>query len=219
MSVVTHESPIEDASRIGLPPAALMRIADAVAAAEEKTAAEIRVVVSRAPLVQHPFFSVLWASLGALVVPWLVVFINPMPPLSLLAVQAVLFVVFASVLMLPSIAPLVIPRLALKAAARSAAIELFLGHGIPQARGRTGILIFAAARERLVEVVADEGAHTPLGHAAWKEICEQVAYQAGQGSLADGLVAGVERAGDLLAGPLPRQLGTANALSNHVIIL
>lgn len=219
MSVVTQDSPIEDASRIGLPPAALLRIADAVAAAEAKTSAEIRVVVARAPLVQHPFFSVLWASLAALVLPWVVVLVQPMPALPLLAVQAMLFIVIATVLMLPSLAQKVIPRLALRSAARAAAIELFLGHGIPQTRGRTGILIFAAARERLIEVVADEGVHTPLGHGAWSEICAAVAERAGHGSLAEGLVAGVERAGELLSGPLPRTPGHRNELANHVIVL
>ncbi|MFS8038802.1 TPM domain-containing protein [Xanthobacter sp. AM11] len=219
MSNGASVSTAEDAGRFGLSQAALLQISDAVAAAEAKTSAEIRVVVARAPLVQHPFFSILWASLAALVLPWVVVLLRPMPPLTLLAVQAVLFVVIASVLMLPSVAPWVVPRLALKAAARSAAIELFLGHGIPQTRGRTGILIFAAARERLVEVVADEGVHTPLGHGAWGDICEAVAAQARRGSLADGLMAGVAKAGDLLAGPLPRRPGHHNELANHVIVL
>lgn len=219
MSVVTHELPMEDASRFGLPKAALMRIADAIAAAEEKTSAEIRVVVTRAPLVQHPFFSVLWASLAALVMPWLVVFVRPMPALTLLSLQAALFVVTASVLLVPSIATRVIPRLALKSAARSAAVEMFLAHGIPQTTGRTGILIFAAARERIVEVVADEGVHTPLGHGAWSDICAAVAERARHGDLAEGLVAGVEKAGDLLSGPLPHRPGERNELANHVIVL
>ena len=137
----------------------------------------------------------------------------------LLAVQAVLFVVLASVLMLPGVVHRVIPRLSLKAAARSAAIETFLAYGIPQTAGRTGILIYAAARERLVEVVADEGVHTPLGHGAWQDICDAVASRARQGSLADGLVCGVEKAGELLSGPLPRRPGDRNELANHVIVL
>ncbi|MFG1348737.1 TPM domain-containing protein [Xanthobacter autotrophicus] len=219
MTDLAPASPTEDAVGIGLSEAALLRIADAIATAEAKTSAEIRVVVAQAPLVQHPFFSVLWASLAALVLPWLVVLVRPMPSLTTLTVQAVLFVVIAAVLMLPSVAPRVVPRLALKAAARSAAIETFLAYGIPQTAGRTGILIYAAARERLVEVVADEGVHTPLGHGAWQEICGAVASRARQGSLADGLVCGVEKAGELLSGALPRGPDDRNELSNHVIVL
>lgn len=219
MNVATHGLPMEDASRFGLPRAALLRIADAIAAAEGKTSAEIRVVVTRAPLVQHPFFSILWAALAALVLPWLVLFAEPLPALTLLSLQAALFVVLASVMLLPNIAPRVIPRLALKSAARSTAVEMFLAHGIPQTSGRTGILILAAARERIVEVVADEGVHTPLGHGAWRDICEAVAERARHGDLAEGLVAGVEKAGELLSGPLPHRPGDRDELANHVIVL
>ncbi|MFG1301832.1 hypothetical protein V5F49_18755 [Xanthobacter sp. V3C-3] len=219
MSVAAQDMPASAGARIGLTDDALVRISEAVRAAEQKTSAEIRVVVTRMPLVQHPFFSVLWASLLALVVPWLVVLARPMPALSILSMQAALFVVLAAALMLPGIAPRVVPRLALKAAARSAAVETFLSYGIPQTAGRTGLLIFAAVHERMVEVVADEAAHTPLGHAAWAEICEAVAARARQGNLGDGLIAGVSLAGDLLAGPLPRQPGDRDELPNQVVIL
>lgn len=219
MSVAAGDVRSPGGGSAGLSDAALARIADAIAAAEMKTSAEIRVVVARAPLIQHPFFSVLWASLAALVLPWFVALLWPMPALELLGVQAVLFVALASLLMLPGVARRVVPRLALKAAARSAAIETFLAYGIPQTTARTGVLIFAAAHERLVEVVADEGVHAPLGHAAWGDICEAVAACARDGSLADGLVCGVEKAGELLSGPLPRRPGDGNELANHVIVL
>lgn len=218
MSVAAQDMPAS-AARIGLSDDALLRISEAVRAAEQKTSAEIRVVVTRAPLVQHPFYSVLWASLLALVVPWLLVLARPMPALSVLSFQAALFVVVAAALLLPGVAPRAVPRLALKAAARSAAVETFLAYGIPQTAGRTGVLIFAAVHERMVEVVADEAVHTPLGHAAWAEICDAVAARAREGSLAEGLVAGVTLAGDLLSGPLPRQPGDRDELPNQVVVL
>lgn len=208
-----------DADGTGLTAGALRRIAEAVAAAEAKTSAEIRVIVTRAPLVRHPFFSILWASLAALVLPWIAVLAWPMPALSLLALQAMAFVVIAAALMLPGVAEKVVPRLALKAAARHAAIETFLSYGIPQTAGRTGILIFAAARERLIEVVADEGVHKALGAEAWHDICETVASRARQGSLTEGLVAGVTKAGDLLAGPLPGGTRDRNEIPDHVVVL
>ncbi len=219
MTAIPPATSAEGGRQIGLPEAALQRIAAAVAAAEAKTSAEIRVVVAREPLIQHPFYSIMWAALLALVSPWPLAIFLSMRTLQLLSIQAAVFMVAAGVLMLPSIAQRVVPRLAMKAAARAAAIEMFLAHGIPQTQGRTGILIFAAAQEHLIEVVADEGVHVPLGHAAWQDICERVAEQAKAGNLADGLTAGVQKAGELLAGPYPSQPGEKNDLDNRVILI
>lgn len=220
-----------DASGIGLPAEALARIADAVAEAESRTSAEIRVMVSPAPLVRHSFYSVLWAALGALVLPWVIVIgwalardggvhdAAPFTALEALGTQAGLFVVLAAVLLLPQVAPRVIPRRALEAAGRTAAIELFHVHGIPQTADRSGILIFVAAHDGLVEVVADDTVNAALGCEAWGRVCAAIVARAGEGRLADGLLEGVRLAGDLLAGPLPPRPGDTDELDNHVIVL
>lgn len=46
-----------------------------------------------------------------------------------------------------------------------------------------------------------------------------MAARAREGSLAEGLVAGVTLAGDLLSGPLPRQPGDRDELPNQVVVL
>ncbi|WP_454916950.1 TPM domain-containing protein [Xanthobacter sediminis] len=219
MSYVATAMQAPAASAEVLSPEAIGEISEAIAAAELQTSAEMRVVVSRASLVQHPFFSVMWSSLISLVLPWAVLAVWPMSALSILQVQAILFLVVAGVLMLPKMTERAVPRLALKAAARSAAIEAFLAHGVSQTDGRTGLLIFVAARERLVEVVADEGVQTPVGPVAWAEICDVVSRQARQGTLGDGLVASVRKAGELLSGPLPPRPGDVNELTDRVIII
>lgn len=220
-----------NASGIGLPAEALERIAAAVAEAESRTSAEIKVMVSTAPLVRHPFYSVLWAALGALVLPWVVVIgwalardggvhdAAPFTALEALGTQAALFVILAAVLLLPQVAPQVIPRRALEAAGRAAAIELFHVHGIPQTADRSGILIFVAASDGLVEVVADDTVNAALGCAAWGQVCAAIVVRAGEDRLADGLLEGVRLAGDLLAGPLPPQPGDTDELDNRVIVL
>lgn len=203
----------------GLTPDSLQRIAEAVEAAEAKTSAEIRVVVTSSPLIRHSFYSVLWASLIALLTPWVVAVLWPMRPLPLLAIQAAVFVLLSAILFLPFVAPYVVPRFAVRRAARAAAVEHFLSHGVPQTEGRTGILIFAAAPEHLIEVVADEGVHRTLGHEAWRDICAAVASEAARGHLEEGLVAGVTLAGARLSGPLPRGPDDVNELPDNVVIL
>ena len=224
-------APPPAATGIGLPPEALARIADAVTAAEARTSAEIKVVVSAAPLVRHRFFSILWAALAALVVPWGLVVgwmlaraagliaAGPLSALDALAVQAVLFVALAALLMLPAIAGRVIPHPAREAAGRTMAIELFHAHGIPQTTGRTGILIFVAAHDGLVEVVADAAVDAALGREAWSSICAAILAHAADDRLADGLVEGTRLAGTLLADALPAGPDDTNELDDRVIVL
>lgn len=221
MSYVAATTPAATpaAIEVGLSPEDIREVSEAIAAAELQTSAEIRVVVSRASLVQHPFFSVMWSSLIALALPWAVVALWPVSALTVLQIQAIVFLVVAGILMMPQMIERAVPRLALKAAARSAAIEAFLAHGVAQTGGRTGILIFVAARERLVEVVADDAVHTPLGPVAWAEIRDSISRQTRQGTLAEGLVAGVRKAGELLGGPMPQRPGDVNELSDRVVIL
>lgn len=214
-----HLRTTPEAERLGLTREALAHLAVAVTAAEARTAAEIRVMVRAAPLVQHLFYPVLWAALAALVLPWLVEIAWRMPSLTLLALQAAIFVIAAAVMMIPAVAERVVPRAARKAAARAAAIELFLAHGIPQTQERTGILIFVAARDHLVEVVADDAVNDALGHEAWKAICAAIIVHALQGRLVDGIEAGVTRAADLLSGPLPPRPDDTNELDNHIVVL
>jgi len=219
MAYDTSAAITPSAGGFGLTPDALQQIADAVAAAEQRTSAEIRVVITGQPLVQHPFFSLMWAALPTLVLPWVIALLRPLTALAVLELQAVIFLVAAGVLLAPPVARHVVPRSAQKAAARAAAIEAFLAYGISGTSGRTGLLIFVAARERLVEVVADDGVHRVLGAGAWADICAEVAREAGQGRLAEGLVAGVRKAGDLIAPSLPLRPGDRNELADRVVVI
>ena len=207
------------AARAGLSPEQLKHIAEAIAAAEQKTSAEIRVIVSRAPVITHPFFPMLWAGLAALILPWGIQFFGNFSSLSILQVQAIIFMVAAGTLMLPGLSERVVPRIALRSAVRTAAIEAFLAHGLVHTAGRTGVLIFVAAHERMIEVVADEGVHSHLGASTWAEICSSISRQARSGRLGEGLVNGVVLAGEQLARVLPPDPDGLNHLDDRVIIL
>ena len=102
---------------MGLSAAQLKCIADAVASAEQKTAAEIRVVVSGTPVLKPRFFPLIWAGCLALLRPWGVQFLWPMSGLAILEIQALLFMVVAGVLLLPLSAILCLLPLGLSALA------------------------------------------------------------------------------------------------------
>ncbi len=205
--------------KLGLSADQLKCIAQAVASAEQKTSAEIRVVVSGSPVLKQRFFPLIWAGAAALLLPWGVQFLWPMSGLAILEIQALIFMGVAGILLLPFFSERVVPRPLLKAAVRTMAIETFLAHGMVHTAGRSGVLIFVAAHEHMVEVVADEGIHNHLGADVWAEICSSVTHHAREGRLPDGLVKGVEFAGAKLSSVLPPQPSDVNELDDRVIIL
>lgn len=198
--------------------AALARIHAAVAEAESRTAAEIRVVVLTRPLIEHPFYPVLWAATAALALPWLLLLWGPIRPLSLLAIQGCLFLGLAGLLSLPPLARLTIPPGVRRAAARAAAFDRFLTLGMHLTESRTGLMILVAVPDRRVEVIADGAVQAALGAQASAAICAAVSAGARAGDLAGGIVTGVSLAGQQLAAPFPSVAGDRNDLPDHVIL-
>jgi uncharacterized membrane protein len=74
---------------------------------------------------------------------------------------------------------------------------------------RNGILIFVAPRSRNFAVIGDSGVHEKCGEAFWGILAEAMGERFKRGEFTDGIVHGVERAGDLLATTFPRPAGEA----------
>ncbi|MEW6258250.1 MAG: TPM domain-containing protein [Pseudomonadota bacterium] len=193
------------------------RIAAVVGKAEQQTSAEIRIVVTESPLVARSHYVGLWAALVALVAPWLAVFVVPVSSVRLLAAQGAVFVVAWALFSLPPVARRLVPLRQKRIAARTLAHQMFLAHGVHRTGAQTGVLILVAPHDRLVEVIADEAAHKALGTGTWEDICNAISGPSAEGKLADGVVAGVELAARLLAGPLPAQPGDRNELPDAPI--
>ncbi|MFG1426715.1 TPM domain-containing protein [Roseixanthobacter glucoisosaccharinicivorans] len=219
MSRGTTECPSSPTGRPLLTPEDLERIAEAVAQAEQVTRAEIRVAVASGRMVVHSFHGIMWAALAALIVPWGIIAVLPMRPVSLLALQAGCFIVLCVLLTWPPVAARLVPLAARRHAARAMALEVFRAHGLHQTEARSGLLIFVAPQDRLVELVADEGVQAAIPHEAWIKLCGAVVERAGAGALAEGITAAVAQAGTLLAPHLPAVPGDRNELSDRVVLI
>lgn len=195
------------------------RLAAAIRQAEAGTAGEIRVVISTRPLIAHPFFGLMWAALLALMLPWPLAIFTRLDTPALLSAQALCFAVAGLILLFTPLAGAVVPRAVREAAARGPALDHFLALGMSATRGRTGVLIFVALPDRVVEVVADAAIHEKVGHDAWGEVCAAVIAGAGSGRLAAGLEAGIAAAGRVLAAHAPAGPDDANELPDRVILL
>lgn len=194
-------------------------VAEAIRRAEAGTAGEIRVVVTTRPLVRHHFHALMWAALFALVLPWPLALLTALSVPMLLSVQAIAFVLAGAVLLFTRLGRMTVPRAARQEAARGAAIDHFLAHGMHQTSGRTGVLIMVAVPEHLVEVVADQGIHERVGPEAWRTVCAAVLAGARERRLAEGLSDGVAEAGRILAAHVPKRPGDANELPDRVVII
>ena len=72
--------------------------------------------------------------------------------------------------------------------------EVFFDHRISRTKSRDGILIFASVLERKVVILADEGVRKKIKSARWEPAISAMTAAAGDGRIADGLVAAIEKA-------------------------
>ncbi|MFG1464784.1 TPM domain-containing protein [Xanthobacter sp. DSM 24535] len=203
----------------GLDAAELALVTEAIASAERRTSAEIRVAVASAPLVHPALYRILWAALASLILPWGIIAFASLRPVTVLATQAGCFILLSLLLTWKPLGSRLVPLAAKRGTARATALHLFHAHGIHQTMARNGLLIFVAPHDRLVELVADEGVQAAIPRDAWISLCGEVVEKAGRGALGEGLAAAVERAGELLGPHLPAHPHDQNELSDRVVIV
>ena len=99
----------------------------------------------------------------------------------------------------------------------AAAREAFLRLGMQRTRHRNAVLLFVAPRSRTFAVIGDEGVHAKCGDEFWRELAAAMTGHFKRSAFTDGLVHGVERAGELLAAHFPREPGDRNELPDGVV--
>jgi len=93
----------------------------------------------------------------------------------------------------------------------AAAKAYFTHMAMEKSQHRNGVLIFLAPLSRNFAVVGDAGVHEKCGDAFWAELAAAMGARFRQKAFTDGLVHGIERAGELLAGAFPRSAGDGEA--------
>lgn len=86
----------------------------------------------------------------------------------------------------------------LEDAVQRRAKEVFFDRGVSATRARDGVLIFASLLERRVVVLADLAVRSKVKPGAWEPVVEAMTAAAAEGREADGLVAAVEKAAEIL---------------------
>ena len=112
---------------------------------------------------------------------------------------------------------LLVPGPVKLARVRARAIMCFKVGAERRTHGRTGILIYLSLREHRAEIVADEAITSLVAPAVWGEAMAAMLAHIREGRIADGMVAGVEQVGAVLAEHFPLAEGDTNELPDRLI--
>lgn len=93
---------------------------------------------------------------------------------------------------------------------------LFHALGVDRTKDGTGVLLYVAVDDRKVAVFAGHGVHGAQTPEFWKGVTDTVADGARKGSLTQGLVAGIDRIGEVLRVAAAGRDRHGNELPNSV---
>lgn len=198
-------------------------IADAVAAAEQKTRAEIVTVLAPAADDYREFAFLAGAILALLLAAVIAVVESAWAApewLGLLPVMALFAALPLGVLLRwPPLLRRLVPAAVRHRRAAALARAQFLAQNLHHTRGETGVLLFVAEFERYVEVLVDRGVATHVPDSAWQELVAEFTRRVKDGEVEAGFTGALSRCGDLLAAPLPPDNDNPNELPNRLILL
>lgn len=217
------------------------RIADAVAAAEEKTDGEITCVLAQ-EVSNYREVPLGWAALASLGLPPLLVLaglerlaladiftswsdeslravenliLRVLSAYSLL--QAAIFVAVALVVALPSVRRAMTPGALKRHRVRMVARHHFAASGFRLEQGVPHILIFASLKDRRVELVAHKAIHDTVGQGLWDEAVAAVTDGMRTGDAAGGFVRAIALCGDAMAKHFPLTGPKTNRMPNDIL--
>jgi putative membrane protein len=192
------------------------RIAEAIRAAEEKTAGEIFCVIAHA-CGDYRLVPIAWAALVALAVPLPLIYLTARPAGIIYLLQLAAFIVVALVLSLPMIRFRIVPKRRMWRRAHAEAMHQFLAQGIHLTEHRTGVLIFASVAERYAEIVADSGINAKVTPDVWTKAVAAMISAIKDGRPGDGFVVAVGLCGEQLARHFPPGALNPDELPNKVV--
>ena len=179
-----------------------LRITAAIREAESHTAGEIFCVIARHSS-DYRLVPVAWAAAIALFSPLPVLALTNWSAPIVYLLQIIAFLIATIALSNDKIKFLVVPRRAKHDRAHAEAMRQFLVQGIDKTKHRTGVLIFASAAERYVEIVADAGINDRILASVWDDAVGALVAAIKAGRPGDGFVAAIEQCGAVLAAHFP----------------
>ena len=101
----------------------------------------------------------------------------------------------------------------------AAAQAAFTRLGMAQTRERNGVLLFVAPASQTFAVIGDEAVHAKCGQGFWDELATAMGGHFRRDEFSAGLLAGIDRAGALLAEHFPRRPDDTDEPPNRVVVI
>ena len=102
---------------------------------------------------------------------------------------------------------------------RARAKEVFALHGVWNTEENNGLLIYVLLADRAVEIVADRAIDARVTAEEWTRICRAMQNEFAAGRYADGAIAGVRSASQLLAKHFPASGAHRNELPDRPVLI
>ncbi len=200
------------------------RIAGAIRTAEAQTGGEIYAVLAQR---SDDYFYVAGfiACCGMIVTAVIAAFVahhywfDLSLPQFALAILAAFLCLIALLAFMPRLRMVLVPHRVRYRRAHLNALQQFIARNVHLTNKRTGILLFVSLAERYAEVVADAGINARVEQQEWNAIVATLSSHAAQGTVADGFIAAIAKAGNLLAQHVPKEAGDRNELEDHLVEL
>ena len=88
--------------------------------------------------------------------------------------------------------------------------------GMTRTAHRNGVLIYIAPKLRRFRILGDTGVHEKCGDDFWRRTASEMEEHFRRGEFTEGLVKGIQKAGDLLALHFPHAAADVNELPDEV---
>lgn len=192
------------------------RVEQAVAQAEENTAGELAVVLTKRSD-EYGFFRGLFAVVISTVALYELGHLGPEIPQAVVwSLLPLLWWGLYSLAGLSGVLRRLVPRGHQENAVAQRASSAFVDCGVTETRDRSGVLLFLSECEHRVVIVADKGIHQRVEADEWQNDVATIVTGIKAGKTADGLVQAIERIGRILADAFPPRADDRNELSNQV---
>jgi len=179
------------------------RIHDAIADIEQRTTADLDIVVTRVSD-RYSLYPIVWASFGGLLIAGIVSLSRPeMEVRAAIAVQLALVILLTLVFNWLPIHLALVPTSVKRSHARQLAQREFAAQCLAAADNRARILLFVSTGERYVEIIADRKTHSLVPEETWDRIVKEFVAAMKTRPVASGLLAAIESCGAVLANHHP----------------